>query len=94
MLAITINIAYAAFIVAFLMAFWRLFVGPDMADRLLALDTLYMNALGVLVLTGISWTASTAERSWHYEIALLIALMGFVGTVAGARFMARGDAVE
>ena len=94
MLAITINIGYAAFIMAFLMAFWRLFVGPDMADRLLALDTLYMNALGVLVLTGISWTASTAERSWHYEIALLIALMGFVGTVAGARFVARGDAVE
>lgn len=94
MLAIAINIGYAGFMVAFLLALWRLLVGPDMAHRLLALDTLYMNALGVIVLTGISWAAGSAERSWHYEIGLLIALMGFVGTVAGARFIARGDAVE
>ncbi|MGB7180819.1 MAG: monovalent cation/H+ antiporter complex subunit F [Burkholderiaceae bacterium] len=94
MLTIAINIGYIAVTLAFAMTIWRLLVGPDMTDRLLALDTLYMNALAVLVLTGISWTASSGERSYHYEIGVLIALMGFVGTVAGARFIARGDAVE
>ena len=55
----------------------RLVRGPDMPDRVLALDTLYINALALIVLFGI-WLASDL----FFEAALLIAVMGFVGTVA------------
>lgn len=94
MLNIAMNIGYAGFSIAIVITMVRLLIGPSLADRLLALDTLYMNALGLMVLTGISWMAASGERSYHYEVALLVALMGFVGTVAGARYVARGDAVE
>ncbi|MGH1357792.1 MAG: monovalent cation/H+ antiporter complex subunit F [Burkholderiaceae bacterium] len=95
MLAIALNITYVAFSVACLLCLWRLYLGPDMTDRLLALDTLYINAMGLAMLVGISgYLQGSESRSYFYELAVLIALMGFVGTVAGARFLARGDAIE
>ena len=95
MLTIALNIAYVAFGVACLLCLWRLYLGPHMTDRLLALDTLYVNAMGLALLVGISGYQQGSEaRSYFYELALLIALMGFVGTVAGARFLSRGDAIE
>jgi len=94
MLSIALNIGFVGFSLAIIITILRLFIGPSLADRILALDTLYMNALGLMVLTGIAWTAADGDRSYHYEVALLVALMGFVGTVAGARYVARGDAVE
>ena len=68
---------------------WRLAVGPDAADRVLALDTLYVTGLALLVLLGIWWRTEI-----YFEAALLIALMGFVSTAALARFMTRGEAIE
>lgn len=95
MLAIALNIGFVAFGIASLLALWRVFKGPGMPDRLLALDTLYTNALGLALLVGISgYMQGSVDRSFYYELAVLIALMGFVGTVAGARFVARGDAIE
>lgn len=95
MLAIALNIALIAFGLAALLALWRLFKGPDMTDRLLALDTLYTNAMGLALLVGVrSYMNGGFARSDYFEVALLIALMGFVGTVAGARFLSRGDAIE
>lgn len=67
----------------------RLIKGPDMPDRILALDTLYINAIAILVLFGV-WLGSDL----HFEAALLIALMGFVGTVAVAKYLLRGDIIE
>lgn len=81
--------AMAAFVLALLLNAWRLWRGPDAADRILALDTLYINALALLVLLGI-WQGSKL----NFEVALLIGLLGFVGTVAMAKFVARGDIVE
>ena len=92
MLAFAVNVALAAFGVAILLSLWRLVRGPSAADRLLALDTLYINALAIVLLIAIG--QSSDGRSLIFEVALLIALLGFVGTVAGARFLARGDAVE
>ncbi|MFK7966405.1 MAG: K+/H+ antiporter subunit F [Burkholderiaceae bacterium] len=95
MLAIALNIALIAFGLAILLALWRVFKGPDMTDRLLALDTLYTNAMGLALLIGVRFYMNGgADRSDFFEVALLIALMGFVGTVAGARFLSRGDAIE
>ncbi|OEC37204.1 multicomponent K+:H+ antiporter subunit F [Pseudomonas cuatrocienegasensis] len=67
----------------------RLIKGPDMPDRILALDTLYINAIALLVLLGI-WLGSDL----YFEAALLIAVMGFVGTVAVAKYLLRGDIIE
>ena len=67
----------------------RLFIGPDAPDRVLALDTLYINALALIVLLGI-----TLETRLYLEAALLIAVMGFVGTVALAKYIKRGSVIE
>lgn len=67
---------------------WRLFRGPSAPDRVLALDTLYINALALLVALGI-WLDTTL----YFEVALLIGLLGFVGTVVVATFLLRGRIV-
>ena len=67
----------------------RLIKGPDMPDRILALDTLYINAIALIVLFGI-WLGSDL----YFEAALLIAVMGFIGTVAVAKYLLRGDIIE
>ncbi|MEZ5741602.1 MAG: K+/H+ antiporter subunit F [Burkholderiaceae bacterium] len=92
MLAFALTIGFLSFGIASMMALWRLIKGPDNTDRLLSLDTLYVNAMGLLTLVAIKDMAD--GRSLYFEVALLIAVMGFVGTVAGARFLARGDAIE
>ncbi|GAB3483352.1 K+/H+ antiporter subunit F [Azotobacter salinestris] len=67
----------------------RLIKGPSLPDRILALDTLYINALALIVLFGI-WLASDL----FFEAALLIAVMGFVGTVAAGKYLLRGDIID
>jgi len=68
---------------------WRLFVGPDATDRILALDTLYINATALIVLFGIR-----IGRADFFEAALLIALLGFISTMALAKYLLRGDIIE
>ena len=84
-----ITLATAMIVIAMALNLYRLFRGPDATDRALALDTLYINAVAALVLTGV-----TLGKSLFYEAALLIALLGFVGTVSLAKFMLRGDIIE
>jgi multicomponent K+:H+ antiporter subunit F len=86
MLAIALALSLGAAGVAMLLATWRLVRGPDLPDRVLALDTLYVTAVALLVIAGIAWRTQI-----YFEAALLIALMGFVGTVALALYVARGD---
>jgi len=89
MLAIAANFAFGAIGVAIVLCLWRLARGPDAADRILALDTLYINTLALLIVLGIRM-----ESPIYFEAALLIALMGFVATVALARFLARGEVID
>ena len=74
---------------ALAMNLWRLFRGPGVADRILALDTMVINAIGIIVLAGIAGGSGTA-----FEAALLLAMVGFVSTVAYAKFLLRGDIIE
>lgn len=67
----------------------RLIIGPDMPDRVLALDTLYINAIALIILFGLY-----LDSDLFFEAALLIAVMGFVGTVAVSRYLLRGDIIE
>jgi multicomponent K+:H+ antiporter subunit F len=81
--------AIGAFTLALLLNLYRLLRGPGLADRILALDTLYINSLALLILVGIRF-----DTAVFFEAALVIALLGFVGTVALSKFVVRGDIVE
>ncbi|WP_127019824.1 K+/H+ antiporter subunit F [Rheinheimera mangrovi] len=63
--------------------------GPSVVDRLLALDTMYINSIALLLLYGIY-----LGTSLNFEVALLIAMLGFVSTVAVCKFLLRGDIIE
>ena len=89
MLSGALTIAFGLVGAAFALSFLRLLKGPDATDRILALDTLYINAIALLVLFGIHLASPL-----YFEAALLIALMGFVGTVALSKFLLRGDIIE
>lgn len=88
-LAIAVDFASLCLILAMLFALLRLFKGPKAQDRVLALDNFYINGMLMLLVLGIR-SASTA----YFEMALLIALFGFVGTVALAKFLLRGEVIE
>jgi multicomponent K+:H+ antiporter subunit F len=81
--------AVGAFTVAILLAGWRLLRGPTLADRILALDTLYVNSVALLILFGVQFGTMI-----YFEAALIIAMMGFVSTVALSKYLLRGDIVE
>jgi len=81
--------ALAAFALALTLNLWRLLRGPSAVDRILALDTLYINALALIVLLGVWWGSTL-----YFEVALLIGLLGFVGTVVLSKYLMRGDIVE
>ncbi|MBS7661413.1 K+/H+ antiporter subunit F [Pseudomonas lalucatii] len=89
MLDYVIPLCLAIMGLALMLTLARLIKGPDMPDRILALDTLYINAIALLVLFGV-WLGSKL----YFEAALLIAVMGFVGTVAVAKYLLRGDIIE
>jgi multicomponent K+:H+ antiporter subunit F len=74
---------------AMMFTLYRLLRGPRAQDRVLALDTLYVNALIVTVIQGMR-TGSTL----YFEAALVIAMLGFVATVALAKFLLRGEVIE
>jgi multicomponent K+:H+ antiporter subunit F len=84
-----LNFALLAVGAALLLCAWRLLRGPELPDRVLALDTMYVNIVALVVLLGLRQGTQV-----YFEAALLIALLGFVATVALARYLARGDVIE
>lgn len=89
MLSFALNAAFVMVGAAMLLGGWRVLVGPTLTDRVLALDTLYINSIALIVLFGIY-----LRTSMYFEAALLIALIGFVSTVAVAKYLLRGDIIE
>lgn len=81
--------AQMCFVLAMTCAAVRMLYGPRAQDRILALDTLYINAMLTLLMLGMR-TSTTI----YFDIALLIALFGFVGSIALAKFLLRGEVVE
>lgn len=88
---ITVALAFATgcFTLGLLMNLFRLATGPRAADRILALDTMVINLIALVVLYGI-WTGSQT----FFEASMLIAMVGFVSTVAYCRFVLRGNIIE
>lgn len=83
---------YAAQLVvalAMLLALWRLLIGPRAQDRVLALDSLYVDAMLILLIHGIRTTSSV-----YFETSLLIGVLGFISTFALSKFLLRGEVIE
>ena len=89
MLGYEIPVCLALLGLALLLTLARPVKRPSLPDRILALDTLYINAIALIVLLGI-WEGSDL----YFEAALLIAVMGFIGTVAITKYLLRGDIIE
>jgi len=75
--------------VASVMVLVRLVRGPRAQDRVFALDLLYFQAMLVVLVTGIFH-----QSDYYFEVALLIALFGFVSSAGMAKFILRGEVIE
>ncbi|MBS7457885.1 K+/H+ antiporter subunit F [Coralloluteibacterium stylophorae] len=82
-------IALCLIAAAVLMSLFRLLRGPSSTDRILALDTLYINATALLVVIGVVFATST-----YFEAALIIAMLGFVSTMVACKYVIRGRIIE
>lgn len=88
-LDIAILVSLHAVGIAMLFSLWRLVRGPSVPDRILALDTLNINAIALLILDGMY-----LKSEIYFEAALVIAMLGFVGTVVLSKYVLRRDIVE
>lgn len=89
MITAALIFAFSCFGLGLAMNLWRIATGPTNADRILALDTIVINIIALLILYGI-WHG-TAN---YFEASMLVAMVGFVSTVAYCRFVLRGDIIE
>jgi multicomponent K+:H+ antiporter subunit F len=89
MLNTAVIIAFALITLAQLLNLYRLFKGPSLPDRILALDNMYIDALALFILLGIYFSTTA-----YFEAALIIAVMGFISTVATSKYLMRGDILE
>ncbi|HEX5756691.1 MAG TPA: K+/H+ antiporter subunit F [Arenimonas sp.] len=89
MIATTLDIVTAALALALLLNLYRLLRGPGLPDRILALDTLYVNTIALLVLSGLREASEI-----YFEAALIIAMLGFVGTIVLSKYVLRRDIIE
>jgi multicomponent K+:H+ antiporter subunit F len=81
--------AFAALSLALLFNLWRLLRGPTALDRILAVDTMVINVIALIIVYGIQQGTAV-----YFEAALLLAMFGFVSTVAYCKFLLRGDVIE
>ncbi|MDM7455808.1 MAG: K+/H+ antiporter subunit F [Tepidimonas sp.] len=84
-----LNIGIVVVALSVLLCGWRLLRGPELPDRILALDTLYMGMVALIILLNMR-----LDTELLFEAALIVAMLGFVSTVALARYVTRGDVIE
>lgn len=89
MITYALIFAIGCFAIGLVLNLWRVIVGPQKSDRILALDTMVVNAIALLILLGI-WLGTAI----FFEVSMLFALVGFVSTVSYCRFLLRGDIIE
>lgn len=85
----SIAFAFICILLAMLFCTVRLLIGPTAHDRVLALDTLWMCAMLLSLMLGITFGSLI-----YFEAAMLIALLGFVSTIALTKFLMRGEIIE
>jgi multicomponent K+:H+ antiporter subunit F len=74
---------------AIALTLYRLLAGPAPVDRILALDTLAINAIALIMLGGIVW-----GTTMYFEAAMLFAMVGFLATIAFCKYLLRGNVME
>ncbi|UJA05693.1 monovalent cation/H+ antiporter subunit F [Acinetobacter johnsonii] len=84
-----LGICLIAVTISMLLCLIRLIIGPSIVDRLLALDTLFLNAICLITILGIYWASTSL-----FEGALLVAMLGFVSTAALARYFTSGHVID
>jgi multicomponent K+:H+ antiporter subunit F len=89
MLSIVIPLVFIMVAAAMALNLWRLVLGPALPDRILALDTLTINTIALVLLLDMA-----LDTRVYLEAALVLAMMGFVGTVALAKYVLGGDIIE
>ena len=89
MIGVACIIAFALLTTSLALTGYRLVIGPDPLDRVLALDTIVINAIGIIAAMGV-WFAT----SMYFEMSLLFAVFGFLGTVAFCKYILRGNVIE
>lgn len=89
MIELAINLSLYIVVIAMLLALWRLLRGPSLPDRILALDTLNIDAIALLVLYGMK-----IQSPIYFEVALVIAMLGFISTLVLSKYILRRDIVE
>jgi multicomponent K+:H+ antiporter subunit F len=85
----SMNVVFGCVLLAMVCCAVRLVIGPSAHDRVLALDTLWMCAMQLALVLGIRFASDM-----YFEAAMLIALLGFVSTIAIAKFLMRGEVIE
>jgi len=89
MITYALGFALVCFGLGLILNLWRMAIGPTVADRILALDTMVVNVIAIIVLNGI-----VTGQGINFEAAMLFALTGFVGTVAFCKYLLRGSVIE
>jgi multicomponent K+:H+ antiporter subunit F len=89
LLGLSVAYAFICVLIAMLFCTLRLVLGPSAHDRVLALDTLWMCAMILAIVLGIRFASQI-----YFDVAMLIALLGFVSTIAIAKFLMRGEVIE
>jgi multicomponent K+:H+ antiporter subunit F len=84
-----VTLAQITLVLAMVCAIYRILRGPRAQDRVLGFDTLSVNAMLLLLVFGVQ-----SGTSLYFEAALIVALLGFVTTVALAKFLLRGEVIE
>ena len=89
MIAYATTFAFGCIGLALFFSLCRIIFAPGIGDRILALDTLVINAIGLITLFGLA-----SGTNMYFESAMIIAMLGFISTVAYARFILRGNIIE
>lgn len=89
MILIVSNYCLLALAISIALCLVRLVRGPSVPDRAMALDTIAVNLVGVIALLCIRY-----DTVAYFDAVLVIAVLGFLGTVAIAKFMLRGDIID
>lgn len=89
LLATAVIAAQILLVLAMSFALYRMMRGPRAQDRVLGLDTFYVNGMLLLITIGVR-----TGSALYFEASLIIALLGFAGTVALSKFLMRGEVIE
>jgi len=89
MIEYALAFALACVALGILLNLARLAIGPSATDRILALDTMVINSISLLILYSV-WQSSPM----YFEAVLLLAMVGFISTVAYCRYILHGNVIE